>query len=123
LHSSRYTDIVVLANLVVFSHHFNFIVSVKKHPWWLADVKVCVHEAGLYLIAKRAYRMLLVLLVLSSDMTLVNTWLQAVVVSIDPRRVYLNDPSDVEFKSIKLTNPGKENFLVLIIFTALRSAN
>ncbi|XP_061957961.1 imidazole glycerol phosphate synthase hisHF, chloroplastic-like isoform X2 [Populus nigra] len=31
---------------------------------------------------------------------------QAVVVSIDPRRVYLNDPSDVEFKSIKLTNPG-----------------
>jgi hypothetical protein len=123
LHSSRYTDIVVLANLVVFSHHFNFIASVKKHPWWLADVKVCVHEAGLYLIAKCAYRMLLVLLFLSSDMTLVNTWLQAVVVSIDPRRVYLNDPSDVEFKSIKLTNPGKENFLVLIIFTALRSAN
>ncbi|KAG6762393.1 hypothetical protein POTOM_032891 [Populus tomentosa] len=37
---------------------------------------------------------------------------QAVVVSIDPRRVYLNDPSDVEFKSIKLTKPGKENFLV-----------
>ncbi|XP_011025431.1 PREDICTED: imidazole glycerol phosphate synthase hisHF, chloroplastic-like isoform X2 [Populus euphratica] len=31
---------------------------------------------------------------------------QAVVVSIDPRRVYLNDPSDVEFKSIKLTTPG-----------------
>ncbi|XP_034887009.1 imidazole glycerol phosphate synthase hisHF, chloroplastic isoform X2 [Populus alba] len=31
---------------------------------------------------------------------------QAVVVSIDPRRVYLNDPSDVEFKSIKLTKPG-----------------
>ncbi|KAL9333890.1 hypothetical protein Peur_074029 [Populus x canadensis] len=31
---------------------------------------------------------------------------QAVVVSIDPRRVYLNDPSDVEFKTIKLTNPG-----------------
>ncbi|KAL9404867.1 hypothetical protein Peur_001839 [Populus x canadensis] len=31
---------------------------------------------------------------------------QAVVVSIDPRRVYLNDPSDVEFKSIRLTNPG-----------------
>ncbi|KAG6761092.1 hypothetical protein POTOM_034286 [Populus tomentosa] len=37
---------------------------------------------------------------------------QAVVVSIDPRRVYLNDPSDVEFKSIKLTSPGKQNFLV-----------
>ncbi|KAJ6896063.1 imidazole glycerol phosphate synthase hishf chloroplastic [Populus alba x Populus x berolinensis] len=48
---------------------------------------------------------------------------QAVVVSIDPRRVYLNDPSDVEFKSIKLTKPGKENFLVLINFTALRSAS
>lgn len=31
---------------------------------------------------------------------------QAVVVSIDPRRVYLNDPSDVEFKSIRLTNTG-----------------
>lgn len=31
---------------------------------------------------------------------------QAVVVSIDPRRVYLNDPSDVEFKSIRLTSPG-----------------
>ncbi|XP_073140123.1 imidazole glycerol phosphate synthase hisHF, chloroplastic [Henckelia pumila] len=31
---------------------------------------------------------------------------QAVVVSIDPRRVYLKDPKDVEFKSIKVTNPG-----------------
>ncbi|KAG5222948.1 imidazole glycerol phosphate synthase hisHF [Salix suchowensis] len=31
---------------------------------------------------------------------------QAVVVSIDPRRMYLNDPSDVEFKSIRLTKQG-----------------
>ncbi|CAI0436372.1 unnamed protein product [Linum tenue] len=31
---------------------------------------------------------------------------QAVVVSIDPRRVYLSTPTDVEFKAIKLTNPG-----------------
>ncbi|KAF9665723.1 hypothetical protein SADUNF_Sadunf16G0153400 [Salix dunnii] len=31
---------------------------------------------------------------------------QAVVVSIDPRRMYLNDPSDVAFKSIRLTKPG-----------------
>ncbi|XP_073297234.1 imidazole glycerol phosphate synthase hisHF, chloroplastic [Primulina huaijiensis] len=32
---------------------------------------------------------------------------QAVVVSIDPHRVYLKDPKDVEFKSIKVTtNPG-----------------
>lgn len=31
---------------------------------------------------------------------------QAVVVSIDPRRVYVKDPSDVEFKTIRLTNPG-----------------
>ncbi|KZV27618.1 imidazole glycerol phosphate synthase hisHF, chloroplastic [Dorcoceras hygrometricum] len=31
---------------------------------------------------------------------------QAVVVSIDPRRVYLKQPKDVEFKSIKVTNPG-----------------
>ncbi|XP_075513843.1 imidazole glycerol phosphate synthase hisHF, chloroplastic [Primulina tabacum] len=31
---------------------------------------------------------------------------QAVVVSIDPRRAYLKDPKDVEFKSIRVTNPG-----------------
>ncbi|KAL3851195.1 hypothetical protein ACJIZ3_013077 [Penstemon smallii] len=31
---------------------------------------------------------------------------QAVVVSIDPRRVYLRDPNEVEFKSVKVTNPG-----------------
>ncbi|XP_057547855.1 imidazole glycerol phosphate synthase hisHF, chloroplastic [Amaranthus tricolor] len=31
---------------------------------------------------------------------------QAVVVSIDPRRVYINSPDDVPFKSIKVTNPG-----------------
>ncbi|XP_077252823.1 HIS HF isoform X2 [Tasmannia lanceolata] len=31
---------------------------------------------------------------------------QAVVVSIDPRRVYLMDPDDVEFKAIKVTKPG-----------------
>ncbi|KAJ6424675.1 hypothetical protein OIU84_025445 [Salix udensis] len=31
---------------------------------------------------------------------------QAVVVSIDPRRMYLNDPSEVEFKSIRLTKQG-----------------
>jgi hypothetical protein len=51
-----------------------------------------------------------------------NTWLQAVVVSIDPRRVYLNDPSDVEFKSIRLTNPGKKNLFLLAPFTSLKSA-
>ncbi|CAK7330795.1 unnamed protein product [Dovyalis caffra] len=38
---------------------------------------------------------------------------QAVVVSIDPRRVYLNDPSDVEFECVRLTNPGMENVLVI----------
>lgn len=32
--------------------------------------------------------------------------LQAVVVSIDPRRVYIKDPSDVKFKAIKLANQG-----------------
>uniref|UniRef100_A0A6N2L257 Glutamine amidotransferase domain-containing protein n=1 Tax=Salix viminalis TaxID=40686 RepID=A0A6N2L257_SALVM len=32
---------------------------------------------------------------------------QAVVVSIDPRRIYLNDPSDVAFKSIRLTKQGQ----------------
>ncbi|XP_057962522.1 imidazole glycerol phosphate synthase hisHF, chloroplastic [Malania oleifera] len=31
---------------------------------------------------------------------------QAVVVSIDPRRVYLNGPHDVEFKTVRVTNPG-----------------
>uniref|UniRef100_A0A803PSE2 Transposase-associated domain-containing protein n=1 Tax=Cannabis sativa TaxID=3483 RepID=A0A803PSE2_CANSA len=30
--------------------------------------------------------------------------LQAVVVSIDPRRVYINDPNDVEFKTVRVTN-------------------
>lgn len=33
--------------------------------------------------------------------------LQAVVVSIDPRRVYLKNPEDVGFKTIRVTNPGK----------------
>ncbi|KAB5520501.1 hypothetical protein DKX38_024820 [Salix brachista] len=45
---------------------------------------------------------------------------QAVVVSIDPRRIYLNDPSDVPFKSIRLTKQGKENLLVRP-FTNLKS--
>ncbi|KAF4352998.1 hypothetical protein F8388_020339 [Cannabis sativa] len=31
---------------------------------------------------------------------------QAVVVSIDPRRVYINDPNDVEFKTVRVTNRG-----------------
>lgn len=31
---------------------------------------------------------------------------QAVVVSIDPRRVYIKTPNDVQFKSVKVTNPG-----------------
>ncbi|GAB4826030.1 Imidazole glycerol phosphate synthase hisHF, chloroplastic [Ancistrocladus abbreviatus] len=31
---------------------------------------------------------------------------QAVVVSIDPRRVYVKNPNDVKFKSVKVTNPG-----------------
>lgn len=34
--------------------------------------------------------------------------LQAVVVSIDPRRVYIKNQNDVEFKTIRVTNPGKE---------------
>ena len=29
------------------------------------------------------------------------------VVSIDPRRVYLKNPDDVKFKSVKVSNPGK----------------
>uniref|UniRef100_A0A7C9AGX9 Imidazole glycerol phosphate synthase hisHF n=1 Tax=Opuntia streptacantha TaxID=393608 RepID=A0A7C9AGX9_OPUST len=31
---------------------------------------------------------------------------QAVVVSIDPRRVYIKSPNDVQFKSVKVANPG-----------------
>lgn len=42
-------------------------------------------------------------------MCLIYVITQAVVVSIDPRRVYVKDPSDVEFKTIRLTNPGKES--------------
>jgi len=29
-----------------------------------------------------------------------------VVVSIDPRRVYLRSPDEVQFKAVKLTTPG-----------------
>lgn len=29
------------------------------------------------------------------------------VVSIDPKRVYLKDPKDVEFKTVKVRNLGK----------------
>ncbi|XP_058788179.1 imidazole glycerol phosphate synthase hisHF, chloroplastic isoform X2 [Vicia villosa] len=31
---------------------------------------------------------------------------QAVVVSIDPRRVYINDPKDVQFQTIRVSSPG-----------------
>ncbi|KAL1537782.1 Imidazole glycerol phosphate synthase hisHF, chloroplastic [Salvia divinorum] len=34
---------------------------------------------------------------------------QAVVISIDPRRVYLKDPNDVEFKSVRVSKPGPNN--------------
>jgi hypothetical protein len=33
--------------------------------------------------------------------------LQAVVVSIDPRRVYINNPNDVQFQTIKVSSPGE----------------
>jgi len=33
--------------------------------------------------------------------------LQAVVVSIDPRRVYVNNPNDVQFQTIKVSSPGE----------------
>lgn len=36
--------------------------------------------------------------------------LQAVVVSIDPRRVYLKDPNDVKFEATRVSNPGKGLF-------------
>ena len=35
---------------------------------------------------------------------------QAVVVSIDPRRVYVNHPDDVPYKVIRVTNPGMPVF-------------
>jgi hypothetical protein len=38
---------------------------------------------------------------------------QAVVVSIDLRRVYLKNSDDVEFKAVRLTNPGKRRLLKL----------
>jgi hypothetical protein len=39
----------VLANLIRFSHHFNFITSVEEQ---MVIVKVCVCKVGLYVIAK-----------------------------------------------------------------------
>lgn len=39
--------------------------------------------------------------------------LQAVVVSIDPRRVFLKNPDDVDFKTVKVSNPGKETHACL----------
>jgi len=34
--------------------------------------------------------------------------LQAVVVSIDPRRVYVKDPNDVQLKTVRVSNPGED---------------
>ena len=34
--------------------------------------------------------------------------LQAVVVSIDPRRVYVKDHNDVQLKTIRVSNSGEE---------------
>ncbi|KAF2586667.1 hypothetical protein F2Q70_00035177 [Brassica cretica] len=39
---------------------------------------------------------------------------QAVVVSIDPRRVYVNHPDDVPYKVIRVTNPGMPVFSPLL---------
>ena len=44
---------------------------------------------------------------------------QAVVVSVDPRRVYVKDPTEVEFKTIRVTKPGNSGvifFFLLFIF-------
>lgn len=35
------------------------------------------------------------------------------VVSIDPRRVYVKNQNDVKFKTIRVTNPGKETIVIL----------
>lgn len=40
------------------------------------------------------------------------------VVSIDPRRVYINAPDDVEFKAVRVTNPGNRHAM-LDIFVCL----
>ena len=40
-------------------------------------------------------------------------------VSIDPRRVYINSPDDVPFKSIKVTNPGKIYNVYLIHISSI----
>lgn len=34
--------------------------------------------------------------------------LQAVVVSIDPRRVYVKDPNDVQLKTVRVSNLGED---------------
>ena len=38
--------------------------------------------------------------------------LKAVVVSIDPRRVYVNSPAEIPYKTIELQKPGKCPFFV-----------
>uniref|UniRef100_A0A2P2LBN6 Imidazole glycerol phosphate synthase hisHFic n=1 Tax=Rhizophora mucronata TaxID=61149 RepID=A0A2P2LBN6_RHIMU len=43
---------------------------------------------------------------------------QAVVVSIDPRRVYLNHPSGVEFKAIRVTDQGQKFFLLTLFIAS-----
>lgn len=40
--------------------------------------------------------------------------LQAVVVSIDPRRVYLSHPNDAEFKAIRVKTPGNWHMLCFV---------
>jgi len=41
---------------------------------------------------------------------------QAVVVSIDPRRVYVNSPAEVPYKTIELQKPGKCPFFCYLLF-------
>jgi len=51
--------------------------------------------------------------------------LQAVVVSIDPRRVYINNPNDVQFQTIKVSSPGEVffHFSLILIFLCISYLN
>lgn len=42
--------------------------------------------------------------------------LQAVVVSIDPRRVYVKDPNDVQLKTIRVSSQGEVLSFDLLLF-------
>lgn len=62
-----------------------------------------------WLVYTRIYHFLVAIVTMLVDISIC----QAVVVSIDPRRVYIRNPNDVKFKTIKVSSPGTIFFVVL----------